>query len=566
MGPCDLPRGVLAEAKRTQTSTVLPGEGGASLRPAQGSRLSGDLAAVQRAGGGGAGGGESPCRAAGAGPAEDGPGRTPVVVVLREGVVRRLEEVFAATGLGPAGVRPTRVWRRAIEGFAAELTRTEIGALAADPSVERIELDRTVRAHGPRAMYWVGIEKARVDFRVTGNRDSVPAVYSTRDIVIAVLDTGIDTGHVDLAGKVVGWHDVIAGSPEPYDDHGHGTWTSSIAVGAGAGKAAYRGAAPEAALVGVKVLDASGSGTLSQVISGVEWLIENKDDLNIRVGNMSLGATGSSDGRDALSLAVDQAVEAGIVMCVSAGNGGPQTYTISTPAASRKAVTVGAVIDPSSRGWALAPFSSRGPTADGRVKPDLCLPGVEITGALAGTRAAYATYSGTSASAPMAAGLAGLMLCVRPGLTPAEVKAILAAASSVKDFGPPGPDVDFGAGIANGHEDVRRAGGFTRTWNDGLSFIYRSGSLPRTGASRTWTFTVGSTSRPVGVTMVIRDWVPWRDFDLYLYDPTGRLVAYSLGVDRQETITYAPKARGPYRLVVYAYAGSGSYWLNVSYR
>jgi serine protease AprX len=154
--------------------------------------------------------------------------------------------------------------------------------------------------------------------------------------------TGIDPHHKDLAGKVLGFFDVINGLEEPYDDHGHGTHVASIAAGAGTVNPSLAGVAPGAALVGVKVLSESGSGTLSGVIAGIDWVIENQESLNIRVMNLSLGSSMPSDGTDALSRAVDSAVDAGIVVVVAAGNTGPEEYTIGSPAAAEKAITVAA--------------------------------------------------------------------------------------------------------------------------------------------------------------------------------------------------------------------------------
>src|SRR5205085_8503218 len=101
-----------------------------------------------------------------------------------------------------------------------------------------------------------GTAAARAQFGVDGGGDGRPTSYSTGDVVIAVLDTGIDARHVDLAGgKVIGWDDLVNGRPAPYDDNYHGTHVASIAAGTGRGDPRYRGVAPGAALVGVKVLD-----------------------------------------------------------------------------------------------------------------------------------------------------------------------------------------------------------------------------------------------------------------------------------------------------------------------
>src|SRR5690606_17147010 len=147
------------------------------------------------------------------------------------------------------------------------------------------------------ANHWSGTEKARADFGITGDRDGNQNSYSKDDVVIAVIDTGIDANHVDLSGgKVSGWRDSVNNRTSPYDDQGHGTHVAGIAAGSGDGNAAYKGVAPGAALVGIKVLDRNGSGTMSNVIAGIDWAISNKDTYGIDIINMSLGTTGSSDG------------------------------------------------------------------------------------------------------------------------------------------------------------------------------------------------------------------------------------------------------------------------------
>lgn len=229
-------------------------------------------------------------------------------------------------------------------GFAADLQPSQLQDLASRDYIRRIDFDAPVHALLDTSTQWCGVQKARADFNVSGDKDPADGGYSKTDIVIAVIDTGIDSGHMDLAGKVVGWNDLMNNRNTPYDDNGHGTHVASIAAGAGRGNPAYTGVAPGAALVGVKVLDQSGSGTLSGVAAGVDWVTSNKDTFNIRVISMSLGAAGSSDGTDAVSVAVNRAVDAGLVCCVAAGNSGPAKATVGTPAAAAKAITMGARI------------------------------------------------------------------------------------------------------------------------------------------------------------------------------------------------------------------------------
>jgi len=478
------------------------------------------------------------------------------------------DELLADLAREAGDFTPTVRWQRALSGFAARLSPAQIARLAEHPAVHRVNPDRPARVHLSGATSWTGVRQAWSDWGLCGDRDATPSTYTADDVVIAVLDTGIDTGHADLAGgKVIGWHDVINGLPTPYDDYGHGTWTSSIAAGAGAADPDFTGVAYGAALVGIKVLDEHGTGTESQVISGLEWMILNKDTYNIRVGNCSFGSYGSSDGQDPVSLAVNSAVDAGIVMVVSAGNSGPEQYTIGSPAAAVKAITVGAIRDPAKLGWALASFSSRGPTADDRTKPNLVAPGVSITGAEAGTEHGYVTYSGTSASAPFLAGVAALILSTDYDLDPNGVRRTLFGTLCVRDYGRLGLDNDWGRGLALPYEAIKWAGGYRTTgFCDGLKTLYRYGKI--TGPVATdWEFDVTDVSAPIAATLVVEDWNVSRNFDIYLIDPAGIVVDGSTGVLRQKTIAYQPLVAGRYALNVAPHdGGTGSYWLNVSYR
>jgi len=486
----------------------------------------------------------------------------PVVVLLTE---TPSDSQLAVLKTGAGSFATKTVWTQAVSGFAADLTAGQIAFLAKSPSVRRIDNDRPVRALLNTATQWVGVRQARTDFGVDGNRDGSATTYSKTDVVICVIDTGIDASHVDLdGGKVIGWKDCVNGLSYPYDDHGHGTHCAGIAAGSGDGNPAYRGVAPGAALVGVKVLDYIGSGSTSAVIGGVNWMIANRATYGIRIGSMSLGSAGPSDGTDSLSVAVNNAVANGIVMCVAAGNAGPDVGTVGCPGAAASAITVGAAVDPGEYGWALADFSSRGPTGDGRTKPDICAPGYAITSVYAGTGNGYTVMSGTSMATPFCAGVVALLLDANYALTDTQVKGILFDPANVRDFGPAGKDNDFGHGIMLGYRDIRQAGGYSSWWSDGLSAPFYSGSLSGAGDFDLITFSVNSTTLPLAVTLLMDNWTYSVDFDLFLRNPSGTVVSDSLGITRQETILYRPLVTGNYSLEVRSYSGSGSYWLNLS--
>lgn len=332
----------------------------------------------------------------------EGEAPIPVIVRYREGVIRSRSIL--------AGVQATHVFKLT-PTVAATMSGGDVWTLSDESDVEFIWLDEEIHTCIDRSLPAI----------------AVPAVwnagYRGTGIKIAIVDTGIDRTHPDFAGRIVDGTSFVGGDYQ--DDNGHGTHVSSICAGSGAAQGGtYTGVASEARLYAAKVLDQSGSGSMSGVMAGVEWAV----DQGVQVINMSLGGSGSSDGQDALSLTCNAAVARGIVVCVAAGNEGPTARTIGSPGAAADVITIGAT----DRRDRMASFSSRGPTRDGRTKPDLCFPGVDIVAArAAGTTMGsplgerYTAASGTSMATPHAAGLAALLLQARMGSTPAQIKAAL---------------------------------------------------------------------------------------------------------------------------------------------
>lgn len=300
---------------------------------------------------------------------------------------------------------------RLIPATALQTTPEGVRALAEDPVVERIWLDEWVHT-----CLDVSVPLIRAPY-------VWEAGYRGRGIRVGVVDTGIDREHPDFAGRVLAGKSFVGGDFQ--DDNGHGTHVAGILAGSGAASGGrYEGVAPEALLYVAKVLRADGSGLMSHVMAGVEWAV----DQGAQVINLSLGGIGPCNGTDALSELCDAAVEQGVVVCVAAGNAGPGAATVGPPGCARQVITVGASTDRDE----VAGFSSRGPTLDGRVKPDLVFPGVGIVscrarGTSMGTPVGehYTTASGTSMATPHASGTAALLLEAAPSLTPAQVKALL---------------------------------------------------------------------------------------------------------------------------------------------
>ncbi|WP_432662311.1 S8 family serine peptidase [Wukongibacter baidiensis] len=492
--------------------------------------------------------------------------KLPVIVVFKEDLsMTKSSDDSVRTLLSE---NKTKYEFKNIPAVAMELSKDQISDLSKSDAVEHIEYDEEIIAFNDTADYWFGTEKARTDFGLDGDRDGNLSSYSKDDVVVAVIDTGIDADHVDLdGGKVIAWKDYINDKTSPYDDNGHGTHVAGTIAGEGDGNSKYEGVAKGAALIGLKVLAANGTGPSSGSAAAVDWCITNKDTYGIDIISMSLGVPGSSDGTDATSLAVNKAVENGITVVVAAGNEGPTTYTIGAPAAASKAITVGNMIDVGEDGFGLAFLSSRGPTADGRMKPDIGAPGTNITSPKTNSGDGYVTYSGTSMATPFTSGTIALMLDANENLTPTQIKNIIT--STAEDWSENGQDVDYGHGRLDGYKAIEEAGGFNGTNIATPDHMYASEDLAQKGAIDTWEFTVDNTDYPISITLIMPDWkrVFWSgkpDFDVYLYDPSGNQVEKSTSSARQENIGFKPTSTGTYQIKVYAYSDSGDYFFDLS--
>lgn len=277
---------------------------------------------------------------------------------------------------------------------------------------------------------------------------------------ICVIDSGIAM-HPDLKDRVIAFKDCVNGRKEPYDDNGHGTHVAGICAGDGShsgGKTV--GVAPEANIVGVKVLDQFGHGTTSQIIKGIQWAITNKNKYDIDVINLSLGRPiPRTRFLDPMTMAVQVAEKCGITVVVSAGNDGPESSTICSPGNAPNAITVGALDDngtPQTDDDWPAYFSSRGPTLyDNLEKPDIVAPGVDII-SCSNEGDEYIQMSGTSMAAPFTAGVAALMKGVNPKMKPKDIKSILMAQATPFKYTGLQRDT-VGAGIITPQDSVAKA-------------------------------------------------------------------------------------------------------------
>ncbi len=315
---------------------------------------------------------------------------------------------------------------------------------------------------------------------------------------VAVVDSGI-AKHADLqtsgSSRVVTSVNFSSAST-PEDEYGHGTHVAGIIAGNGSTSAGGRMAvAPRAGLINVKVSGSNGSGTISDLIEGLQWINDNRKTYNIRVVNISLNSTvPESYHTSPLSAAVEILWFNGIVVVVSAGNNGTGSgpVTLYPPANDPFVITVGAVDDkgtPNKSDDVILSFSAYGITADGFAKPDLVAPGRNIISLLASTSAAVYTahpthrvdnylfrMSGTSMAAPMVAGAVALLLQDEPGLTPDQVKYRLKATANTNWAGYDAAKA--GAGYLNIHAAVRDT--TTQSANTGLavSQMLMTGSDP----------------------------------------------------------------------------------------
>ena len=248
-------------------------------------------------------------------------------------------------------------------------------------------------------------------------------------VTIAVIDTGVDYNHSDLAGKCVAGYNFVARNSNPMDDHGHGTHVAGIAAAASNNSVGVAGVDWGVRIMPLKVLDSQGSGYDSDLAAAIHYAA----DRGVKVINMSLG---SSEDSYTLNEAVNYAYNKGVTMVSAAGN---ESSSVSYPAACDHVIAVGA-LDSNNN---LTNFSNRGPALD------LTAPGVSILSTFPG---GYQKMSGTSMASPVVAGCASLVLGEHPEYIPSQVESVLE--NSATDLGSPGFDTSFGYGKVNAYAAV----------------------------------------------------------------------------------------------------------------
>ena len=384
-------------------------------------------------------------------------------------------------------------------------TKAQLIAVSQLPRVRSLYGNRTLTFNSDPYFNSTGIQRVAPDGDLRQENGGMPV--TGRNVTVAVLDTGINSQHVDLAGKVVqnvrlaDTQSVPASFtyPAPLENlsntdlvAGHGTFVSGVIAASGASSSGkFAGVAPGARLLGLS----AGDLNLMFVLSGFDYLLEKRAKYNVRVVNCSFSANTVYDPNDPVNVATRMLTDAGVNIVFSAGNSGPGNGTMNPYALAPWVIGVGAT-DAAGK---LADYSSRGNFGDQLQHPSLVAPGTDIVSlrsaptvtSVSGIAGAdikrltttelpyYTTATGTSFSAPQVAGAIALMLEVNPNLTPADVKDILSRTAT------PMPRYFFheaGAGMLNTYAAVleaafpeRRMGGFRSTLSrNAIRFVTRT--------------------------------------------------------------------------------------------
>ncbi|MEH0846022.1 S8 family serine peptidase [Micromonospora sp. CPCC 205711] len=304
------------------------------------------------------------------------------------------------------------VWSAALTGFSAKMTAGQARRLAADPAVAYVEQDRVLTVQGTQSNppSW-GLD--RIDQRSLPLNSSYTYPNTASNVRAYIIDTGIRTTHADFGGRASWGTNTV--DTNNTDCNGHGTHVAGTVGGT-----SY-GVAKQVRLIAVKVLNCSGSGSTTGVISGVNWVTANA--VKPAVANMSLGGGASSS----LDNAVANSINSGVTYAVAAGNSSANACNYS-PARVATALTVGATTSSDAR----ASYSNYGSCLD------IFAPGSSITSAWRTSDTATNTISGTSMASPHVAGAAALVLSANPSYSPSQVASYLTTNATTGKVTSPG--------------------------------------------------------------------------------------------------------------------------------
>lgn len=326
---------------------------------------------------------------------------------------RKIVSLSGSRTRGGAAPKIERHYERVFNGVSFMSTADHVEIIRKLSYVDKVLHDHPIKVNDETSNQLIQAPRVWTELGLTGD-----------GVTIGIIDTGIDYTHKALGGdfgpdkKVFGGYDFVNDDSDPKDDHGHGTHVAGIAAANGSN---LQGVAPNAKLFALKALDASGIGFDSWILAAIERAVDpdqNPATLDrLDIVNMSLGR--AMDPFEPLSEAVNNAVQHGVVFVVAGGNSGTGYQTIGTPGVAEKAITVAA----SDNFDVVAQFSSRGPTHDFMMKPDITAPGVSILSSVLGNQ--LESLSGTSMASPHVAGAAALLLQQNPDWSPEIIKSVL---------------------------------------------------------------------------------------------------------------------------------------------
>lgn len=454
------------------------------------------------------------------------------IVVLKNQVNNPKAE--AASLKSKFGIEPGHIYKRALKGFSAFIPENAINGLKNNPNIAYIEPDITMQAFAQTVP--TGIRRIQADLNPTAG---INGDGGNVNVDVAILDSGVDTDHPDL--NVVGgihFYSIYTGPPKNRgsfsdsnydDDNGHGSHVAGT-VAALDNDFGVVGVAPGARIWAVKILDASGSGYLSDIIGGLDWVAENAS--TIEVVNMSIGGQGLSN---AYQTAIQNVVAAGVVVVVAAGNENMDVYgpdgTFGTnddiiPAAYPEVAAISALADSDGQPGGLGADTSYDPddsfasgfsnfsnnvVGNNPVNSlgkaiDLMLPGVDITSTYLNGQ--YATGSGTSMASPHGAGLAALYIAQHGRATNAT--GVYSIRQALIDEGvaqrsteglanyndPDGNEENLGwAGTGSSGGNISPVASFSFTTSDlTATFVDESYDSDGSIVSRSWDFGDGNSS------------------------------------------------------------------------